>query len=168
MNKICVNKPCTNTVKSKLPSAKYCSPKCQRIGRYNEQKANGYFEKWRAKNRDKLKIYHKKYREKPEVKEKRKQHESKPEIVLKRRIKHLKARYGVSLEEYNVILESQKNLCAICGGPLTRAKGKLPHIDHDHDTGKVRGILCAGCNHGLGYVEKLGWVELARDYLERY
>jgi hypothetical protein len=76
-------------------------------------------------------------------------------------------RYGVTIEEYDALLETQNGVCAICGGPLTRASGKLPHLDHSHNSKKIRGLLCAGCNHGLGYLEKSGWTEKAQAYLTR-
>jgi Recombination endonuclease VII len=63
---------------------------------------------------------------------------------------HLLIHFGMTLEEYEAILQSQNNLCAICMGSLKDPRGFAPHIDHDHLTGKIRGILCQGCNNGLG------------------
>ena len=62
--------------------------------------------------------------------------------------------YGISAKEYVELLEKQGHVCAICGEPETRIhKGSLASfsVDHDHETGKVRGLLCGTCNHGLGY-----------------
>lgn len=56
--------------------------------------------------------------------------------------------YGLTVEDYNRLLEAQQGGCALCG----RTTLKL-HIDHDHDTGQVRGLLCVNCNTALG---KLG------------
>lgn len=53
-------------------------------------------------------------------------------------------RHGLSSNEYDTLLDLQNGICAICDRP-----SKL-HIDHDHATGKVRGLLCRSCNHGLG------------------
>jgi hypothetical protein len=58
----------------------------------------------------------------------------------------LKANYGITLEEYNKQLEHQQGKCAICFEPLDKA-----HVDHCHDTGTLRGLLCPRCNHGLGH-----------------
>ena len=57
--------------------------------------------------------------------------------------------YGISYEEYRALLEQQDNACAVCRVAFTRE----PCVDHDHKTGKVRGLLCTGCNTGIG---KLG------------
>ena len=60
---------------------------------------------------------------------------------------NLKRTYGISLEEYESLLESQDNVCKIC---KTEKIGKHLAVDHDHKTGKIRGILCENCNRGLG------------------
>jgi hypothetical protein len=57
-------------------------------------------------------------------------------------------KYGITAEEYSNMLEEQGGLCRICKDPLV--PGKEEHIDHDHVTGKVRGILCTHCNTALG------------------
>jgi hypothetical protein len=59
----------------------------------------------------------------------------------------LKAKYGITVEEYNRLLESQGGVCAICG--QTCYKNRLS-VDHDHATGEVRGLLCDNCNKALG------------------
>lgn len=76
----------------------------------------------------------------------------------------LKERYGITIEQLNAMKEAQGHRCAMCGKELTARA----HTDHDHTTGKVRGILCGGCNLGLGYVEKAGFLENAREYLRRH
>lgn len=60
---------------------------------------------------------------------------------------HLKRKYGMTLEEYDAMLEAQGGGCFICGRP-PREDISL-HVDHDHSTGKVRGILCFCCNNAL-------------------
>jgi len=57
-------------------------------------------------------------------------------------------KYKLTLDQYESILESQGGRCAICNIVFTQT----PHIDHDHLTGKVRGILCRNCNHALGLI----------------
>lgn len=57
----------------------------------------------------------------------------------------LKRHYGLTLEDYDQILKEQNNVCAICKEDV-----KL-FVDHCHTTGKVRGLLCQGCNSGLGF-----------------
>lgn len=60
----------------------------------------------------------------------------------------LKRAYGISLATYDKILASQNNTCAICGAT---PNGRRLAVDHDHRTGKIRGLLCVGCNRGIGY-----------------
>ena len=61
----------------------------------------------------------------------------------------LKRCFGITLEEYGKMLENQGDVCAICGGSPD-AKGKEFAVDHDHNTGKIRALLCRGCNVGIG------------------
>jgi len=57
--------------------------------------------------------------------------------------------YGITLEQYNEIREAQSGRCAICKRHESELKRAL-HVDHDHATGKVRGLLCEDCNVALG------------------
>lgn len=59
---------------------------------------------------------------------------------------HTRKLYGITAQAVADMFESQAGACAICGNSLFESC----HIDHCHDTGKVRGLLCRGCNHGLG------------------
>ena len=61
---------------------------------------------------------------------------------------HLKTKYGLTPEDYDRMLEDQAGGCAICGKP-PRPDISL-HVDHDHETGRIRGLLCFTCNNGLG------------------
>jgi Recombination endonuclease VII len=59
--------------------------------------------------------------------------------------------YGITLHQYNLMLESQKGLCAICGSSSTNTtRSKHFMVDHNHTTEEIRGLLCAHCNGGLG------------------
>jgi hypothetical protein len=62
----------------------------------------------------------------------------------------MKAKYGLSLEQYQVLLFSQGGACAICKFIPGPGDNRLC-VDHDHVTGKVRGLLCDRCNTGMGY-----------------
>jgi hypothetical protein len=59
------------------------------------------------------------------------------------------ARHGLTLDDHNALLASQNGGCAICGSTVPGGKGDF-HIDHCHETGTVRGLLCHSCNTGLG------------------
>lgn len=67
----------------------------------------------------------------------------------------LRSQYGITIEEYEIMLASQKGLCAICNQPETQRNSwgtgvKLLAVDHKHGTKRVRGLLCQSCNMGLG------------------
>jgi hypothetical protein len=64
----------------------------------------------------------------------------------KQRVKDLYQRYGLSVTDYAALLQAQVGTCAICGKPSV----KPLHVDHNHTTGSVRGLLCFKCNSGLG------------------
>ena len=66
----------------------------------------------------------------------------------------LPQRYGITNEQYNKMIEVQENCCGVCGKQGGTTKSTKLHIDHDHKTGKVRGLLCVGCNMLVGFVEK--------------
>jgi hypothetical protein len=67
----------------------------------------------------------------------------------KRYENHLKWDFGITIEEYDKILAEQDGRCAICGS-TDPGKGKTRFsVDHDHKTGKVRGLLCDPCNNGI-------------------
>lgn len=66
----------------------------------------------------------------------------------KHKYRMLEQNYGVTEDFYKHLLDLQENVCAICGGVST--DGKSLHVDHDHATGLVRGLLCNLCNMGLG------------------
>lgn len=71
----------------------------------------------------------------------------------RRRATVLKSRYGVSLEEYNTMFESQGGECKICKRHQTEFSKRL-RVDHCHKTGRVRGLLCSRCNLHLGQYEQ--------------
>ncbi len=67
------------------------------------------------------------------------------------RAAHLKRKYGITPEEYDARLAEQGVGCAVCGRPPK--PGKSLHVDHDHETGYVRGLLCFSCNAALGHFQ---------------
>ena len=78
---------------------------------------------------------------------------------------HLRRTFGLSLAEYDDLLARQGGKCAICGRPPR--EGSSLHVDHDHETGEVRGLLCFRCNGGLGqFAEDGDRLRLAAEYLD--
>jgi len=73
--------------------------------------------------------------------------------------------YGMSIEQYDDMLKAQGGGCAICGAE-TNKNGKSLFVDHCHDTGRVRGILCYKCNTGLGsFLDNPELIQKALSYL---
>lgn len=80
----------------------------------------------------------------------------------------IRRKYGITLEEYEQKLEDQGGVCAICGKP-DEVEGRRMAIDHCHDTGAVRGLLCGNCNRGLGnFQDSHQLVAKAAEYLLKY
>jgi hypothetical protein len=81
-----------------------------------------------------------------------------------RRRKALLKTYGLSMDEYESMNRTQRGVCAICGG-INKSIRRL-HVDHDHATKKVRGLLCSKCNVALGLLkDDAGLVMKAYQYL---
>ena len=77
-------------------------------------------------------------------------------------VRHLKKTFGLTPEALDGLIASQGGTCAICDGPPQ-------HVDHDHATGKVRGVLCGPCNMGLGqFQDDPTRLERASTYLRRH
>lgn len=100
----------------------------------------------------------------------RKYHQSeKGKKVLQKYLKNserknrLKRTYGLTLKQYDKMIEDQGGVCAICGG--INENGHRLAVDHNHETGKVRGLLCRKCNLGLFALENKTWRPLAEKYL---
>lgn len=75
----------------------------------------------------------------------------------------LKRRYGLTPSDYENIMSAQDGRCAICGDEPAR-----PCVDHNHETGQVRSVLCHRCNIGLPYVEDVTFRKRAIAYLETH
>lgn len=78
----------------------------------------------------------------------RKHHAGHPEWIHTR----LWRTYGITLTDYDEMLESQGGGCAICGKTAEENDRRLC-VDHDHETGEIRGLLCTQCNHALGLLQ---------------
>jgi Recombination endonuclease VII len=79
---------------------------------------------------------------------------------------YLKRTYGMTIADYERMVEEQNGVCAICGEP--RPEERTLHVDHDHETGAIRGLLCFRCNNALGdFREDYELFQRAADYLDR-
>jgi hypothetical protein len=72
-------------------------------------------------------------------------------LQLARAHKYTLREHGMTPEEYEVLVEAQGGVCAICGRP--EPEGRKLHVDHNHRTGARRGLLCGPCNRALGMFE---------------
>lgn len=83
-----------------------------------------------------------------------------------KRRRNLRERYGISVEEYEALLEKQDHKCAICGKEVD--EGRRLAVDHDHQTGRVRGIIHLRCNTAIAlFGESPEICRKAAEYLER-
>lgn len=73
-----------------------------------------------------------------------------------------RSRTGITEADYNAMLAAQGGGCAICGNP---PKTRRLHVDHDHKTGRVRGLLCFRCNRALPAYVGAAWLLRAAMYL---
>jgi hypothetical protein len=114
-----------------------------------------YKQKWFEEHREQTRQAHQRYYE---------THREQAAAASRRR------RYGLTPEEFEAMLAAHDGRCALCRTDESRGQGDW-HVDHDHVTGQVRGLLCASCNLGIGhlkddpallrkaaiYIESQGW-----------
>ncbi len=120
----------------------------------NPQAAIARVKRWQQENPERHRENQRRMRSTPEGKE-------------RQRAGHLKRKYGITLEQYDKLLARQGGRCAICRRE-PRPDISL-HLDHDHESGQLRGILCFRCNNALGDFDDdptLLWAALG--YLRSY
>lgn len=108
----------------------------------NSEKHAQYRRQWQEANREKMRAYSREWQKSNEIKSAE---------------KSLKKKYGMVMRDYEVLLAAQGGVCAACKRPEREvANGKIRRlaVDHDHGTGKVRGLLCGGCNRSLGLLKE--------------
>lgn len=111
-----------------------------------------------------------KWRHTPEGKAKRAEYERRRRRTPRGRLSQkrcdwrarLKKNYGLTETAWTEMLVGQAGRCASCSEPMTD-----PHVDHDHGTGRVRELLCAGCNTAAGHIESERF-QLVVEYLRRH
>lgn len=105
----------------------------QRWYQANRDRSMAYVREWQRANPDRVKAWRRKNRQRR---------------LEKLREIHLRNKFGLTPEEYDDILEAQGGVCALCAYPPT--PGISLHVDHDHGTGEILGLLCVRCNNALG------------------
>ncbi len=112
---------------------------------------NKYNTAWQKQNKDKVALYQKRAYEKN---------------PLRLRNNRLKSEYGISIDEYRQMHAAQSGVCSICQSVCF--SGTLS-VDHDHETGKVRGLLCRKCNTAIGMLgDDIKLVQRAVNYLKSF
>lgn len=115
----------------------------------NKIRVREYQKQWYLKNKEKVLLSKKEYA----LKNPRYQYST----LIKRE-------YGLSLEDYDKMILSQSGSCLICGANCENKRNLS--VDHCHKTGKVRGLLCIGCNRGLGaFKDNINHLKEAIQYL---
>lgn len=86
------------------------------------------------------------------------------------RAKHLLRTYNMTPADYTELLESQSGKCAICGTTSSGGRyKKYFHVDHEHTTGRLRGLLCSRCNISIGkFNDDSVLLQKAADYLKQF
>lgn len=140
----------------------------ERISAYNKK----YRIKYEKEHFEELKEYHKNYRIKNAKKLKQTYANYRKNNQDKIKICKIKFNYNVTQEEATNLYKRSFGICNICKMSETskgnNGKISLLSIDHDHKTGKVRGVVCRNCNHGLGdFKESIKNLKSAIKYLQR-
>ena len=119
----------------------------------NREHLREYQRRWKEKNRDKIRAYNRKHYKYDKAKAR--------DIALRRK-------FGINTAQYEVMREAQKNRCAVCRTAIPGGKGDW-HVDHDHATGAIRGLLCQNCNLGLGHFQDSPrFLAAAIKYLQKH
>lgn len=121
------------------------------MSRRQKDLANERNRRWKEKNHDKVLAYKRKH-----------YRENRDKYMTLERDRQYRKRYGITLAEYEAMLAAQGNRCAICSSEKAGNTGQCFAVDHCHETGKVRGLLCIKCN------ARLGWYETHRKAVANY
>lgn len=112
------------------------------------------------------KRYRERYPEKITLAHQRYRASDPKKTAMSERRRRLKAKYGITEEQYNEILRNQHGCCAVCKRPATDFKNRLA-VEHDHTTGRIRGLACFQCNKFvIGRHRDGALLRAAADYLD--
>jgi hypothetical protein len=153
------------------PPTIYCSPDCKREG--NRRALKRSYRRHREQRIAEAQAWQRAHPERARatrVAGDIRHHEKRAAADRRRRLRY---QFGLEVEDYDAMVAAQGGVCAICHEP-ERARTRKGHVqllavDHDHETGRVRGLLCQECNHALGWLERFsrqpGWQIAALAYL---
>jgi hypothetical protein len=137
------------------PECKACTA-AKRAGWYAENSAAeiARVKQWQQANRERVNAGNRERRRSPESKR-------------AQRDGHLRRKFGISIDVYEEMLAAQGGVCGICGREPNPSIAL--HVDHDHETGVIRGLTCFRCNQALGaFGEDMERLQKATDYLLRH
>lgn len=143
--------------KSTKDGLKFYCKECDRIShreyyQKNKERINSRSKEWDKNNPEKRKKIEKRYRD------------NNKDVF---RNNQLKRKFGITIEEFILMKEECGNQCMICGVHINELNKDL-HVDHDHTSGNIRGLLCSTCNSGLGmFKDSTELLKNAIEYLNR-
>lgn len=148
-------KQCLEPVVGRANNAKFCSKKCCKKAQYARHKdqIRAKSKKWMEANKDRVKANKQAYY-----------------AACPARAKSTNLRkYGITLVQYLSLVQHHDSKCALCRCSSPGHRGYSWFVDHDHGTGKVRGILCNNCNQGLGKLrDSSRLLRIAANYIESF
>ena len=112
----------------------------------NKEAIKEYQKKWRQENSDEISAYQKEYQA---------EYRSRDDKQQWFWEKNLLANYGITPDDFNQMWDDQDGKCAVCFTKLTPRgrNGNSAAVDHNHETGEVRALLCRSCNHAIGQLK---------------
>lgn len=113
---------------------------------------------WGQKNKEKFNAYMREYNA---------EHKDSKKFKERYQNRSLKRRYGLTLDQFKAMLEEQNHTCLLCGRTTAQLKKKLV-MDHCHLTGKIRGLLCHGCNRSIALFDNPELFEKATAYINKH
>ena len=119
------------------------------LGYKDKKKRDEYNKQWQKDNPEKVSEYQKQYRKDNLEKVRGYEKQWRQNNPKHKKIFDLRKKYNLSYEGWLQMWEVQDGKCAICGNSFTKPSDA--QVDHDHRTGKIRGLLCHKCNSGMGY-----------------
>lgn len=137
------------------PTRQRCDAcRARRIAEVNAAKAK----RWREADPERQRAYARRHHEKRKNRPEWRAYKNQAEMVRK---------YGLTMADFEALLQKQGGVCAICGG-APNGPGKRFHVDHCHNSNKVRGLLCGRCNTAIGLLgDDPERAESAAAYLRR-